>query len=188
MNSNGPRNLGLRCWRSNWPACDEIGGPNTHSNFPHGWAMAANTPLRRYKQNTHGGGIRDPLVLCWPRGIASRGELRHQFAHACDVVPTLLDLLGIEAPQQINGVTQMPLEGMSFAASIQQADAPSKSRPQYFEMFGHRGVVASRAGRRSRIMPLERPMMQMRGSCSTSRRIFRKPTTWRRRSLTSSPP
>ena len=63
---------------------DEIGGPKTHWNFPHGWAMAANTPLRRYKQNTHGGGVRDPLVICWPERIVARGELRHQFAHACD--------------------------------------------------------------------------------------------------------
>ena len=140
VNSNGPRNLRPEVLTEQLARLDEIGGPKTHSNFPHGWAMAANTPLRRYKQNTHGGGIRDPLVLCWPRGITSRGELRYQFAHASDVVPTLLDLLGIEAPQQINGITQMPLEGVSFAASIQQSDAPSKSRPQYFEMFGHRGL------------------------------------------------
>jgi arylsulfatase A-like enzyme len=61
--------------------------------------MAANTPLRRYKQNTHGGGIRDPLVLCWLDGITARGELRHQFAHACDLAPTLLDLLRNELIQ-----------------------------------------------------------------------------------------
>ena len=54
--------------------------------------MASNTPLRRYKQNTHGGGIRDPLVSLGRRGIAARGELRHQFCHACDMLPTLLDM------------------------------------------------------------------------------------------------
>jgi len=63
---------------------DDIGGPDTHSNFPWGWAMASNTPLKRYKQNTHGGGIRDPLVACWPKGIAERGALRHQFRHASE--------------------------------------------------------------------------------------------------------
>ena len=119
---------------------DDIGGPDTHSNFPLGWAMAANTPLRRYKQNTHGGGIRDPLVISWPRGIPARGELRHQFCHACDLVPTLLDRLGIEPPAAINGAPQMPLEGVSFAASLLDANAPERDRPQYFEMFGHRGL------------------------------------------------
>jgi arylsulfatase len=119
---------------------DDIGGPDTHTNFPHGWAMASNTPLRRYKQNTHGGGIRDPLVISWPKRIASKGELRHQFVHACDLTPTLLELVGIGAPEQIAGVAQMPIEGESFARSIAEPSAPSKSSPQYFEMFGHRGL------------------------------------------------
>jgi arylsulfatase len=102
--------------------------------------MASNTPLRRYKQNTHGGGIRDPLVMSWPKRIAARGDLRHQFVHACDLTPTLLELVGIEAPAQIAGHPQMPLEGESFARSITDALAPSKTSPQYFEMFGHRGL------------------------------------------------
>ena len=118
---------------------DDIGGPDTHSNFPWGWAMASNTPLKRYKQNTHGGGIRDPLVLSWPKGVAARGELRHQFRHACDVVPTLLEVLGIEAPKTIAGVEQQPIEGVSFAASLGDADPP-RGAAQYFEMFGHRGL------------------------------------------------
>jgi len=118
---------------------DDIGGPDTHSNFPWGWAMAANTPLKRYKQNTHGGGIRDPLVACWPRGIAARGALRHGFRHACDVVPTLLEVIGAAAPETIAGVAQQPLEGVSFAATFGDADPP-RGRPQYFEMFGHRGL------------------------------------------------
>ncbi|HWA63098.1 MAG TPA: sulfatase-like hydrolase/transferase, partial [Caulobacteraceae bacterium] len=118
---------------------DDIGGPDTHSNFPWGWAMASNTPLKRYKQNTHGGGIRDPLVIAWPNGIAARGELRGQFRHACDVVPTLLEVLGIEAPKTIAGVEQQPLEGVSFAATFGAADPP-RGQAQYFEMFGHRGL------------------------------------------------
>jgi arylsulfatase len=119
---------------------DDIGGPDTHSNYPHGWAMASNTPLRRYKQNTHGGGIRDPLVISWPAGIPARGELRHQFTHASDLTPTLLDVIGIDPPTQINGIQQMPLEGTSFAPSLHDPNAPSKAQPQYFEMFGHRGI------------------------------------------------
>ena len=140
VNSAGPRNARAEPFAEKLARIDEIGGPTTHSNFPHGWAMAANTPLRRYKQNTHGGGIRDPLVVCWPQGLSARGELRHQFAHACDLVPTLLDVLGVEAPAQVNGIAQMPLEGTSFAASLRDATVPPKPRPQYFEMFGHRGL------------------------------------------------
>jgi arylsulfatase len=118
---------------------DDIGGPDTHSNFPWGWAMASNTPLKRYKQNTHGGGIRDPLIASWPGGIAARGELRHGFRHACDITPTLLDLIGLEPPATLAGVAQQPIEGVSFAASFGQADPP-RAAPQYFEMFGHRGL------------------------------------------------
>jgi len=118
---------------------DDIGGPGTHSNFPWGWAMASNTPLKRYKQNTHGGGIRDPLVVAWPAGVKAGGELRHQFRHACDVTPTVLEILGITPPQIIAGVTQQPLEGVSFAASFGATDPP-RGAAQYFEMFGHRGL------------------------------------------------
>jgi arylsulfatase len=141
VNAMGPYNLRREPIEEKIARIDDIGGPDTHSNFPLGWAMAANTPLRRYKQNTHGGGIRDPLVMSWPKGLAARGELRHQFCHACDLVPTLLDIVGVTAPETINGVKQMPLEGTSFAASLSDAGAPSKFAPQYFEMFGHRGLV-----------------------------------------------
>ena len=122
---------------------DDIGGPDTHSNFPHGWAMASNTPLRRYKQNTHGGGVRDPLVVRLPRpdgedaagaaGPVGAGGLRHQFCHVADVVPTLLDLLDVEAPPG--------LEGVSFASTFADPDAVTAKTTQYFEMFGHRGLV-----------------------------------------------
>ncbi|MGJ4957199.1 sulfatase-like hydrolase/transferase [Bradyrhizobium sp. HKCCYLRH2015] len=140
VNAMGPFNFKPEPVAEKLERIDDIGGPDTHSNFPHGWAMASNTPLRRYKQNTHGGGIRDPFIVSWPQRIAARGEVRHQFVHACDLVPTLLDLIGIDAPATIAGVPQMPLEGVSFAASITDPSAPSKPVPQYFEMFGHRGL------------------------------------------------
>jgi len=140
VNSTGPRNFRAESFAEKLARIDEIGGPKTHSNFPLGWAMAANTPLRRYKQNTHGGGIRDPLVIAWPQRIAARGELRHQFAHASDLTPTLLDLVGVAPPAEIGGIRQMLIEGSSFAASLADAAAPSKAQPQYFEMFGHRGL------------------------------------------------
>ncbi|WP_316164594.1 MULTISPECIES: arylsulfatase [unclassified Bradyrhizobium] len=140
VNAMGPFNFKPEPIAEKLARIDDIGGPDTHSNFPHGWAMASNTPLRRYKQNTHGGGIRDPFIVSWPQRIAARGEIRHQFVHACDLVPTLLDLIGIDAPATIAGVPQMPLEGVSFAASITDPAAPSKQVAQYFEMFGHRGL------------------------------------------------
>ncbi|MGA7804829.1 arylsulfatase [Bradyrhizobium sp.] len=140
INAMGPYNFKPEPMADKLRRLDDIGGPDTHSNFPHGWAMAANTPLRRYKQNTHGGGIRDPFVMSWPQRIAACGELRHQFVHACDLLPTLLDLVGVSVPAAIAGCPQMPLEGESFARSITDPAAPSKSSPQYFEMFGHRGI------------------------------------------------
>ena len=136
----GPRNMRQELWPERLSLIEEIGGPKVHNNFPHGWAMASNTPLRRYKQNTHGGGIRDPFVVSWPKGIRTRGELRHQFCHVSDMLPTLLDIIGIAPPPEINGVPQMPLEGASFNASFTDPAAPSKASPQYFEQFGHRGL------------------------------------------------
>jgi arylsulfatase len=140
INAMGPYNFRLEPMPDKIKKIDDIGGPNSHSNFPHGWAMTSNTPLRRYKQNTHGGGIRDPFVASWPKRLPARGELRHQFVHASDLVPTLLELIGIDPPTEIGGVRQMPIEGESFARSLTEPDAPSKSSPQYFEMFGHRGL------------------------------------------------
>jgi arylsulfatase A-like enzyme len=90
--------------------------PDTHTNIPHGWAMASNTPLRRYKQNTHGGGIRDPLVISWPKGLAARGEIRHGFRHACDLRPHCSRLSAPHCREMVKGVPQMPIEGESFAA------------------------------------------------------------------------
>ena len=140
LNAMGPYNFRWESMEEKKRLIDRIGGPQSHSNFPLGWAMAANTPLRRYKQNTHGGGIRDPLVISWPAKISARGELRRQFAHASDLTPTLLDIVGVAPPAEINGVKQQPITGVSFKQSLFDASTPSRAKPQYFEMFGHRGV------------------------------------------------
>jgi arylsulfatase len=76
----------------------------------------------------------------WPKRIAAKGELRHQFVHASDLVPTLLELVGVTPPAEIAGVPQMPIEGESFLPRLKGPGAPDRSTPQYFEMFGHRGV------------------------------------------------
>lgn len=140
VNAMGPYNGIRESTADRMARLDDIGGPDTHTNFPWGWAMVANTPLKRYKQNTHGGGVRDPLVVSWPDGIADRGGLRHQFAHVSDLVPTLLELLEVDAPAEVNGVTQQPVEGTSFLATFDDPSADTGKRAQYFEMFSHRGI------------------------------------------------
>lgn len=140
VNTLGSYNLQEESFQVKMERFDMIGGPGSHANIPHGWAMASNTPLKRYKQNTHGGGVRDPLVISWPKGIEARGEIRHQFAHASDLLPTLMEVIGAQVPERINGIAQMPIEGTSFAGSFNDASAPHKASAQYFEMFGHRGI------------------------------------------------
>ncbi|QUD88926.1 arylsulfatase [Phenylobacterium montanum] len=119
---------------------DDIGGPNSHCNIPWGWAQAGNTPLKWYKQNTHGGGVRDPLVMHWPKGIAARGEIRDQFCHVIDIAPTLLDVLGLGQPEVVAGVPQMPVHGVSLKPSFADGAARIERGAQYFEMLGHRGI------------------------------------------------
>jgi len=119
---------------------DDIGGPHAHSNYPWGWAQVGNTPLRWYKQNTYGGGVRDPLIVHYPNGISEPGAIRDQFCHVTDIVPTLLEVLGAELPAQVNGHEQLPLSGESLAYTWEDAAPATIRRPQYFEQFGHRGL------------------------------------------------
>ncbi len=119
---------------------DELGGPRTYNHYPWGWTWAGNTPFRRWKGETYRGGATDPFVVAWPARITARGEVRGQYAHAIDLVPTVLDALGVQPPAAVRGVTQAPLEGVSFAGSFDAADAPTGHTTQYFEMFGHRAI------------------------------------------------
>ena len=121
---------------------DEIGETQWFNNYPLGWAMAGNTPAKFYKQNTHGGGVRDPFVLHWPARLGAPGEVRHQFHHVTDVTPTLMELVGAVLPAAVNGVEQMPIHGTSMAYTLHDADAPTRKAVQHFEMLGHRGIVA----------------------------------------------
>ncbi|WP_297974220.1 arylsulfatase [uncultured Amaricoccus sp.] len=126
----------------NRAAIDRLGGPHAHNHYPSGWAQAGNTPLKMYKKFTFGGGIRAPLILHWPAGIDGAGGLRAQFHHAIDIVPTVLEFAGVEAPAVHRGVEQLPLHGTSLAYSVADADAgaPSRRTTQYFEMGGQRGI------------------------------------------------
>ncbi len=124
----------------NLEAIDEIGGVEFFNHYAWGWTNAGNTPFRRWKRETYRGGSTDPCIVSWPKGIQARGELRPQYAHIIDFVPTVLEALGIDAPGSIRGVTQAPIDGVSFAHTFDDADAPSKHHMQYFEMFGHRAI------------------------------------------------
>jgi len=117
---------------------DDIGTARAHSNIPWGWAQAGNTPLKWYKQNTYGGGVRDPLIIHWPRRI--KAGIRRQFCHVTDITPTILDVTGIDVPEEVNGHAQIPLHGESLAYTWDTPQASTKRGPQYFEQFGHRGI------------------------------------------------
>ena len=125
---------------------DDIGGPESHSNIPWGWSQVGNTPLKWYKQNTHAGGVRDPLIVHWPEALEAQrnsegsGAIRRSFCHAIDIMPTILELTGTEAPEEFHGVAQMPLHGASLAPTLASADAKPGRSVQYFEMLGHRGI------------------------------------------------
>jgi len=120
---------------------DELGGPSAHNNYPWGWTMAGNTPFQRWKREVHEGGIADPCLVRWPSRVAPK-SIRAQFTHAIDVVPTVLELIGIEAPDRIAEVAQSRIDGISFA-SLLATDGATIDEPhttQYFEMLGCRAI------------------------------------------------
>ena len=119
---------------------DDLGTPRANNHYPWGWAWAGNTPLKRFKRDTHEGGVADPLIVHWPKRLGTRGGTRHQYVHAIDVAPTILDLVGIAPPDSIGGHAQTPIEGVSFAHTLDAADAPSAHVTQYYEMFGSRAL------------------------------------------------
>ena len=119
---------------------DVLGSPLTYNHYPTGWAMAFNTPFKMWKRYTYNGGICDPFLISWPKGIKSRGEVRHQYHHAIDIVPTILDVVGVEAPEVVKGYTQHPIEGVSMRYSFDDAKAPTGRQTQFYSMLGSRGI------------------------------------------------
>jgi arylsulfatase A-like enzyme len=120
----------------------EIGTADaTNGNYPLGWAQAANTPFKFWKQDANSeGGTRNGLIVYWPKGVKDKGGIRTQYSHVIDVLPTTLDLVGLKAPDQIRGIKQQEIEGTSFAYSIDDAKAPTRHTLQYYYMFGSRSI------------------------------------------------
>lgn len=119
---------------------DELGGPTSYNHYPTGWAWAFDTPFPYWKRWAgYEGGVADMCLVSWPAGIEARGEVRQQYVHAVDVVPTLYDLLGIEPPEVIKGYRQNPIEGESFSASLTDPGAPGR-QTQFYAMLGQRSI------------------------------------------------
>ena len=122
---------------------DEIGGPRSEPHVPVGWAWAMNAPFQWTKQvASHFGGTRNPLVVHWPRGIKAKGQIRDQFHHVIDVVPTILEACQISEPKVVNGIAQKPIEGVSMLYSFEDAKAPSRRQTQYFELATNRAIYS----------------------------------------------
>lgn len=138
VNDNRAWNLAPSSPRENVARMDELGGPTVHNNYPWGWTVAGNTPFRRWKREVHEGGVADPLVVHWPAGVGAPG-LRHQYVHAIDVLPTVLEAVGVAVPDVVAGVPQRPLDGVSFLGAV-TGDAPSLRHVQHYEMFGCRAL------------------------------------------------
>jgi hypothetical protein len=120
---------------------DSLGGPDTYNHYPIGWAMAFNTPYKLFKRYaSHEGGIADTAIVSWPNGIAAHGEVRDNYVNVCDVTPTIYELLGITPPDEVAGIAQKPLDGVSFAAALEDSTADTGKDTQFYTMLGTRGI------------------------------------------------
>ena len=121
-------------------ALDEWGGYRSYNHYSWGWAWAGNTPLRLWKRYTWLGGTRTPLIVSWPRRIDRAGQVRDQFCHAIDVMPTILDACGVDRPGVVDGVAQAAFDGASLVPTWPDPNATSPHDTQYFEMLGSRSI------------------------------------------------
>jgi arylsulfatase A-like enzyme len=120
---------------------DKLGGPESYNHYAVGWAHALDTPYQWTKQvASHWGGTRNAMIVRWPKGIKAKGEIRNQFHHVIDVAPTILECAGLPEPVMVNGVGQVPMQGVSIAYSFDETKAAERRETQYFEMFGNRGI------------------------------------------------
>jgi arylsulfatase len=126
--------------KANLAMLDDLGGPKTYNHYPNGWAMAFNTPFKMWKRYEFNGGTSDPCIISWPSGLKAHGQVREQYHHAIDLVPTILDVLGAEVPATIKGHTQSRFDGVSMRYSFDDAHAPTARPTQFYAMLGSRGL------------------------------------------------
>ena len=119
---------------------DKIGSDRAYNHYSTGWAQVSNTPLKWYKKQTHGGGIRAPLIVKWPGVVPADAAVRPQFFHVIDVMPTLLKNIGIKAPTSIAGVAQQAFQGMDMSPSFMASELHVRRKLQYFELLGDRAI------------------------------------------------
>ncbi len=127
--------------KENLKYLDVLGSPDTYNHYPTGWAVAFSTPFQMFKRySNYAGGTCDPMVIHWPKGIKAKGEVRHQYHHSTDIVPTILDVCGLEMPKVYRGVEQFPIAGVSMRYSFDAPHAPTLKKRQYYAMLGTRGM------------------------------------------------
>ena len=121
---------------------DVLGGQETSNHYPTGWAVAFSTPYQMFKRySEYAGGTACPMVIHWPKGIKAKGEVRNQYHHSVDIVPTILEACGLEMPKTYRGVEQYPLSGVSMKYTFDaKPDAPTQKKRQYYSMLGTRGI------------------------------------------------
>jgi arylsulfatase A-like enzyme len=127
--------------KTNLEDIDSIGTANAQTNYPLGWAQAANTPFREWKQDADAeGGTHNPLIVYYPKGIKDKGTIRTQYGHVIDILPTTLQFLNLKAPEYIRGIKQDSIEGTSLVYSADNAKAASKHIIQHYYIFGSRSI------------------------------------------------
>jgi arylsulfatase len=130
--------------QANLAMIDELGGTKAYNHYPNGWAMAFNTPFKMWKRYEFNGGTADPCIISWPSATTGttggRGGIRHQYHHAIDIVPTILDTLRVEPPATIKGHVQSRFDGVSMLSTVEMESAPSARRTQFYSMLGSRGI------------------------------------------------
>lgn len=119
---------------------DELGSPVSFNHYPIGWANAGNTPFPWYKMFTYCGGVKDPMIVRYPKLIKDPGAVRRQYHHVSDITPTMLDIIGVEKPEYIKGVKQRAFQGTSFKYTLENGSAMDRKKVQYYEMFGNRAI------------------------------------------------
>jgi arylsulfatase len=140
VNENNVANGIPDSMEQNLAMLDDLGGTKTYNHYPNGWAMAFNTPFKMWKRYEFNGGTSDPCIISWPKGMQVKGEIREQYHHAIDLVPTILDCLGVEPPHAIGGHVQSDFDGVSMRYSFDHGTMPTARATQFYSMLGSRAI------------------------------------------------